>query len=49
MTYVYIKTPTPTSFALFKIHESIEPIIPGKAANALSANLPSSCDRALNL
>ena len=38
-----------TSFALFKIHESIEPIITGSDANALSANLPSSCDRAFNL
>ena len=38
-----------TSFALFKIHESIEPMIPGKAANAWSANLPSSCNRAFNL
>ena len=35
--------------ALFNIHESIEPIIPGSDANALSANLPSSCDRAFNL
>ena len=25
------------------------PVIPGKDANALSANLPSSCDRAFNL
>ena len=38
-----------TSFALFKIHEIIEPMIPGSDANALSANLPSSCDRAFNL
>ena len=29
-----------TSLALFKIHESIEPMIPGKDANALSANFP---------
>ena len=35
--------------ALFNIHEIIEPIIPGSDANALSANLPSSCDRAFNL
>ena len=38
-----------TSFAPFKIHESIEPMIPGGDANALSANLPYSCDRAFNL
>ena len=38
-----------TSLALFKIHEIIEPIIPGSDANALSANFPSSCDRAFNL
>ena len=38
-----------TSLALFKIHESIEPMIPGSDANALSANLPNSCDRAFNL
>ena len=38
-----------TSLALFNIHESIEPIIPGSDANALSANLPGSCDRAFNL
>ena len=38
-----------TSLALIKIHEIIEPIIPGSDANALSANFPSSCDRALNL
>ena len=38
-----------TSLALFNIHEIIEPIIPGSDANALSANLPNSCDRALNL
>ena len=59
--YVYIKTPTPVIsatnseitnqplFALFKIHESIEPIIPGRAANALSATLPNSSDKAFNL
>ena len=38
-----------TSLALFNIHEIIEPIIPGNDANALSANLPNSCDRAFNL
>ena len=38
-----------SSFALFKIHEIIESKIPGSDANALSANLPSSCDRAFNL
>ena len=38
-----------TSLALFKIHEIIEPMIPGSDANALSANLPNSCDRAFNL
>ena len=38
-----------TSLALFNIHESIEPMIPGSDANALSANLPGSCDRAFNL
>ena len=38
-----------TSFALFKIHESIEPMISGKAASALSANLPDNCDKAFNL
>ena len=38
-----------TSFALFKIHESIEPMIAGKDANDLSANLPSSCNRVFNL
>ena len=38
-----------TSLALFKIHEIIEPMIPGSDANALSANFPSSCDRAFNL
>ena len=38
-----------TSFALFKIHESIKPIIPGRAANALSANSPTNCDKAFNL
>ena len=38
-----------TSFALFKIHESIEPMIPGRAGNALSANLPNNCDKAFNL
>ena len=38
-----------TSFALFKIHEISEPMIPGSDANALSANFPSSCDRAFNL
>ena len=37
------------SFALFKSHEIIEPMIPGKDANALSANLPSSCNRAFSL
>ena len=39
----------PLPFALFKIHEIIEPMIPGSEANALSANLPNSCDRAFNL
>ena len=38
-----------TSFTLFKIHESIEPVTPGRAANALSANLPNNCDKAFNL
>ena len=38
-----------TSLALFKLHESIEPMIPGSAANALSANLPNNCDKAFNL
>ena len=38
-----------TSLALFKIHESIKPMIPGSAANALSANLPNNCNRAFNL
>ena len=38
-----------TSFALFKIHEIIEPMIPGRAANALSANLPNNHDKAFNL
>ena len=38
-----------TSFALLRIHQSIEPIIPGSDANALSANLPDNCDRAFNL
>ena len=38
-----------TSLALFKIQEIIEPMIPGSDANALSANFPSSCDRAFNL
>ena len=33
-------------FALFKIHENIEPMIPG---NTLSANLSNSCNRAFNL
>ena len=37
-----------TSLALFNIHESIELIIPGSDANALSANLPNNCDRAFN-
>ena len=37
------------SFALFKIHESIEPMIPGSDTNALSANLPNNCDKAFNL
>ena len=36
------------SLALFKIHEIIEPMIPGSDANALSANLPNNCDRAFN-
>ena len=31
------------------MHEIIEPMIPGSDANALSANLPSSCYRAFNL
>ena len=40
----------PTTFlALFNIHESIEPMIPGSEANTLSANLPNSCDSAFNL
>ena len=38
-----------TSFALFKIHEIIEPMTPGSDANALQANLPNNCDRAFNL
>ena len=38
-----------TSLALFNIHESIEPMIPGSDANALSANLPNNYDRAFNL
>ena len=38
-----------TSFALFKIHESIEPMIPGSDANTLSANFPSSCNKPFNL
>ena len=38
-----------TSFALFKIHESREPIIPGRAANALCANLPDNCDKVFSL
>ena len=38
-----------TSLALFKIYEIIEPMISGSDANALPANLPSSCDRAFNL
>ena len=38
-----------TCLALFKIHESIEPKIPGSDANTLSANLLNSCDRAFNL
>ena len=38
-----------TSLALFKIHEIIEPIIPGSDADTLSANLPNNCDRAFNL
>ena len=38
-----------TSLSIFKIHENIEPMIPGKDANALSANLPSSHDRSFNL
>ena len=38
-----------TSLALFKIHEIIEPIIPGSDGNALSDNLPDNCDRAFNL
>ena len=37
------------SFALLRIHESIEPIIPGSDAYALSANSPNNCDRAFNL
>ena len=44
ITYVYIKTPKPVIF-----HESIEPMIPGSAAKALSANLPYNCDKAFNL
>ena len=38
-----------TSLALFKIHEIIEPMIPGSAVMALSANLSSIWDRAFNL
>ena len=38
-----------TSLALFKIHEIIEPMIPGSDANALSANFPSSCNKDFNL
>ena len=59
MKYVYIKTLTPVMSAhkfrdnqpttLFKIQESIEPMIPGSDANALSANLPDNCDKAFSL
>ena len=38
-----------TYFALFKIHEIIEPMIPGRAADVLSANLPNNHDKAFNL
>ena len=38
-----------TSLALFKIHEIIEPMIPGRDVNALSANLHNNCDQAFNL
>ena len=38
-----------TSLALFKIHEIIEPMIPGSDANALSADLSDNCDKAFNL
>ena len=42
-------TNQPLPFAQFKIHEIIEPMIPCKAANALSANLPNNHDTAFNL
>ena len=38
-----------TSLALFKIHEIIEPIIPGRAAPAFAANFPSRELSAFNL
>ena len=38
-----------TSLTLFRIHETTEPIIPGKAAPAFSANLASKFFNASNL
>ena len=38
-----------TSLALFKIHEIIEPMIPGRAAPAFTANFPSRELSAFNL
>ena len=38
-----------TSLTLLRIHETIEPIIPGKAAPAFSANLASKFFKASNL
>ena len=38
-----------TSLALFKIHEIIEPMIPGRAAPAFAANFPSREISAFNL
>ena len=38
-----------TSITLFKIHETIEPMIPGSAATALSANAHNNCDKAFKL
>ena len=37
-----------TSFALFKTHEIIEPMIPGRAANSLSISLLNNHDTAFN-
>ena len=44
-----LRQPTNHFLVLFKIHEIIDPIIPGRDNNALSANFPSSCNRAFNL